>query len=111
MKVLIIEKKATKQQADEMMTSLDHYIKVAVDVNRGILAGGGVMHADCERALLQSGSKQEDVWGADWYPKDKRVEYHSLINIRLRQNNRSREIQDETTRTIVDRAIRELLDV
>ena len=94
-----------------MLATLEHYIKVAVDTQRGILAGGGVMHADCEDALLKSGSKQENIWGADWYPKDGRVEYDSLINIRPRQNNRSRAIQDKAIRAKVDVIIRKLLEV
>jgi hypothetical protein len=46
-----------------MLQALGTYIKLAVDIRRGILAGGGVMHADCEVALLEDGSQQEDVWG------------------------------------------------
>ena len=111
MKVLLIKNKATRQEIEEMLGALQHYIKVAVDVKQGILAGGGVMHADCEAALLQAGSKQADVWGADWYPKDKRVEHDSLINIRPRQNNRSRVIQDQSICAMVDSIVRKFLDV
>lgn len=111
MDVLLIRKKATEQEIEKMLKTLDHYIKVAVDVRQGILAGGGVMHADCEAVLLEAGSRQEDVWGADWYPRDKRVEYDSLINIRPRQSNRSRSIQDKAIRSRVDWVIREFLDL
>jgi hypothetical protein len=51
-----------------MLQALETYIKLAVDIRRGILAGGGVMHADCESALLDDGGQQEDIWGADWTP-------------------------------------------
>jgi hypothetical protein len=37
------------------------------------------------RALLEDGSQQEEIWGADWYPELKRVGFESLINIRPRQ--------------------------
>jgi hypothetical protein len=53
------------------MQSLETYIKLAVDLERGILAGGGVMHADCEAVLLDDGSSQQYVWGADWNPAGK----------------------------------------
>ena len=43
-------------------------LKLAVDIERGILAGGGELHADCEAVLLGNGSKQVDIGGADWYP-------------------------------------------
>jgi hypothetical protein len=50
----------------EMLEFLGIYIKLVVDVERGILAGGGELHADCEKVLLRDGSRQQDVWGADW---------------------------------------------
>ncbi len=94
-----------------MLEFLGDYIKVAVDVERGVLAGGGIMHADCESALLDFGSKQKNIWGGDWYPKEKRVEFGSLINIRPRQNNRSMEIRDEKVRGEVEKVIRKLLEI
>lgn len=44
----IIRTHATRQQIDEMLESLGTYIKLAVDIERGILAGGGALHADCD---------------------------------------------------------------
>ena len=44
--IYIIRTPATPQQIEEMQQALDTYIKLAVDIERGILAGGGVMHAD-----------------------------------------------------------------
>jgi hypothetical protein len=48
-------------------------IKLAVDVEKAILAGGGELHADCEEILLEDGSQQDNLWGADWYPGECRV--------------------------------------
>ena len=45
----------------QMLEALGIYIKLAVDVERGIVAGGGELHADCEQILLAEGSKQKDV--------------------------------------------------
>jgi hypothetical protein len=101
---------ATQQQLDDMLETIGGYIKLAVDIQRGILAGGGVLHADCESALLDDGSHQEDVWGADWNPQAKQVTYESLINIRPRQNNRSLEIIDPVIRDRVAQTIRQLLE-
>jgi hypothetical protein len=58
---------------EEMLVTLGTYIKLAVDVQQGILAGGGVLHADCEAVLLEAGSQQRDVWGADWNPSAREV--------------------------------------
>jgi hypothetical protein len=95
---------------NEMLEILETYIKLAVDVERGILAGGGAMHADCEYVLLEDGSQQEDVWGADWNPATQEVTFESLINIRPRQNNRSLEIQDPILRSQVEQITRNLLE-
>jgi hypothetical protein len=94
---------------DDMLQTLGVYVKLAVDVRRGILAGGGVLHADCESALLEDGSRQEDVWGADWNPLVQQVTYESLINIRPRQNNRSMEILDPAIRERVAQVVSRLL--
>ena len=47
---------ATSDQMQEMLEMLETYVKLAVDIERGILAGGGAMHADCEAVLLEDGS-------------------------------------------------------
>lgn len=44
----IIRDHVTPEQMKEMLEMLETYVKLAVDIERGILAGGGVMHADCE---------------------------------------------------------------
>lgn len=105
----IIRTRATSTQMEEMLEALGVYIKLAVDIQRGILAGGGELHADCERVLLEDGSQQQDVWGADWYPSNQSVGYESLINLRPRQGNRSMEIQDQTIREQVNFFVQQLI--
>jgi hypothetical protein len=76
-------------------------VKYVVDVHRGVAAVGGEMHADGEEALLEDGSRQPDLWGANYYPgrgREECIEYTSLINIRPAQGNRSMEIQDPGVR-------------
>ena len=92
-----------------MIQPLGTYVKLAVDIRRGILAGGGVLHADCEAVLLEDGSRQEDVWGADWNLSAQQVTFESLINIRPRQNNPSLEILDPSIRERVAEIARQLL--
>jgi len=94
--IYIIRDKATPEQIKDMLEMLQAYIKLAVDIDRRILAGGGAMHADCESVLLDDGSQQEFIWGADWDPSAQQVTFESLINIRPRQNNPSMEILDST---------------
>jgi hypothetical protein len=96
--IYIIRDKATSLQIKEMLVMLQTYIKLAVDVDREILAGGGAMHADCEAVLLEDGSQQEFIWGADWDPGAQQVTFESLINIRPRQNNPSMDLLDPKIR-------------
>lgn len=107
--IYIIRERATKQQLQEMLEMLETYVKLAVDIEREILAGGGAMHADCEAVLLEDGSQQEFIWGADWNPESQEVTFESLINIRPRQNNRSLELQDPNLRSEVEKVTRNLL--
>jgi len=105
----LLYSRATKQQLDEMLETLGVYIKLAVDIRRGILAGGGALHADCEAVLLGEGSRQEDIWGADWIPSTQQVRYEALINIRPRQNNPAMEILDPAIRERVGEIVQRLL--
>jgi hypothetical protein len=76
-------------------------VKYVVDVARGVAAVGGDLHADEEALLLDNGSRQEDLWGANYYPgrgRDGCIEFTSLINIRPAQDNRSMTIEDPTIR-------------
>lgn len=107
--ILLITKKVTEKQILDMLQSLDTYIKLAVDVRRKILAGGGTLHADCEAVLLEDGSLQEDVWGADWIPQTQQVTFESLINIRPSQNNFSIEIQEPKLREKIESIVISLL--
>ena len=105
----IVRSHATRPQMEEMLQTLETYIKLAVDIQRGILAGGGALHADCEAVLIEDSSRQQDVWGADWNPSAQQVTFESLINIRPRQNNPSMEILDSTIRERVAEIVRPLL--
>jgi hypothetical protein len=105
----LLKLSATSIQIQEMLAQYEDMIKIVVDIRRGILSGGGEMHADCESVLLDDGSEQDDLWGANWYPAEQRIEFESLINIRPRLGNRSILIQDENLRQQVETITREIL--
>lgn len=76
-------------------------VKYVVDVERRLIALGGAMHAGAVERLLELGSRQQDLWGANYYPgrgPEACIEFVSLINIRPRAGNRSIEIQDPLLR-------------
>jgi hypothetical protein len=105
----LLNVKAKPSQIDEMLEEYGTMIKIAVDIRREILAGGGEMHADCERLLLEDGSEQDDIWGANWYPREKRVEFEALINIRPLLGNRSLVIQNQEIRNSVEMITKAML--
>lgn len=76
-------------------------VKYVVDVERGRIAIGGELHADAEQVLLDAGSRQQDLWGANYYPGRGRggcVEFTSLINISPARGNRGMEVADPELR-------------
>jgi hypothetical protein len=105
----LLKEKATSSQIQEMLERYESMIKIVVDIRRRFLSGGGEMHADCESVLLEDGSEQDDLWGANWYPGEQRNEFESLINIRPRLGNRNILIQDETLRRQVEAVTKEIL--
>jgi hypothetical protein len=77
-------------------------VKIVVDVGRTVMAVGGELHSDEETALLEDGSRQVDLWGANLYPDDRSenfLEFDSMINVRPSQGNRSRNVEDENVRS------------
>ncbi|MCP9438360.1 MAG: DUF5674 family protein [Nitrospira sp.] len=89
-------------------------VKAVVDVDRGIMALGGELHADEETLLLEDGSHQENLWGVNLYPDRPAlewIEFDSMINVRPAQGNRSRFVERAEIRntivTIVNRLIRD----
>ena len=105
----LLDRPATPRQVREMLEVYPILVKIVVDIRRRLLAGGGEMHADCEALLLAEGSEQDDLWGANWYPAEQRIEFESLINIRPRLGNRSVIIQNEDVRRQVAAITHELL--
>lgn len=108
--IYLLNSRATKRQIEEMLQTLETYIKLAVDVDMGVLAGGGALHADCEAVLIEDDSQQQNIWGADWIPETQEVRFEALINIRPRQNNRSMTIQDAAIRQRVEQIVRSILE-
>ncbi len=76
-------------------------VKAVVDVEMGIMAVDGELHADEEELLLVHGSRQADLWGINLYPDvgiGEWVEFDSMINLRPSQGNRSRGVEDPQVR-------------
>jgi hypothetical protein len=76
-------------------------VKAFVDVDRGVMAVDGELHADEEELPLTHGSRQASLWGINLYPDVGTadwIEFDSMINLRPSQGNRSRGVEDPGVR-------------
>lgn len=100
--MIILKEQVTIQDIDELAQNLyGDMIKAVADVDKGVIAIDAELHSDLEMLLLEDGSSQESLWGFNIYPQleeDDYIEFDSLINIRPRQNNRSRDVENEEIR-------------
>mgnify|MGYP001604598697 FL=1 len=106
---LIIKKRASGEEIKRLSAHFKGYIKVVVDIERGVLAGGGDRHADDEKILLEDGSKQKNLWGGGYDLETKEIDYNSIINLRPKEGNPSRDILSEEVRKKFEKIIRKLL--
>jgi hypothetical protein len=93
-------------------TEFTEVMKIVVDIKKHIMAIDAEMHVDLEQLLLNDGSDQKDLWGANIYPQrsgDDFIEYTALINIRPGQDNRNIIVQNEDIRLKIKQIIKELL--
>lgn len=87
-------------------------VKAVVDIEKGIMAVAGELHADEEAFLIERGSKQDALWGINLYPDkpdESWLEFDSMINIRPSQNNRSRGVEDPAIRDKISQIVNGLI--
>ena len=77
-------------------------VKAVVDVDKGLVAVDADLHSDLEALLLENGSRQDSLWGINFYPDlqgDDFIEFDSMINMRPSQGNMSRGVDSKGMRT------------
>lgn len=113
MNIKIINEKITLKEAKEIGKEFyDEMVKGVVDLERKIIALGGEYHMDANNVLITDGSKQNDVWGFNFYPDRvgvDRIEYKALINIRPAQNNKKMEVESEGIRNKMEKIINKII--
>jgi hypothetical protein len=95
--VVLLERRIDAEELRRLLARFEDMVKYVADLERGVIAIGGEMHADAEALLLEHGSRQADLWGANYYPGRGRegcIEFTALINIRPAAGNRGMELQD-----------------
>jgi uncharacterized protein DUF5674 len=109
MPIQIVSARVTLDELRRMAAAqFGDFVKAVVDVERGVMAIGGELHADEEAVLLQHGGRQADLWGINLYPDrpaEEFIDFDSMINIRPSQGNRSRGVEDP----VVQRQIRDIV--
>jgi hypothetical protein len=94
----VIDKSVTRDELKKMAELFSgELVKAVVDIKNEIMIVDAPMHADEEKELLEMGSNQDDLWGINLYPDlegDDFVEFDSMINVRPRLSNFSRNVED-----------------
>lgn len=96
MEVRIIKEKISEEELKKIaQDGFGTVVKIAVDVEKEIMAVGGEWHSECQEALVESGSSSKDVWGVNihlWKPREEELEFFALINIKPSEGNYEMEI-------------------
>ncbi len=91
-------------------TFFERMVKIVVDLERRLIALDAEMHADLEQFLLEQGSEQQHLWGANLYFEGPLwIEFTSLINIRPAQGNRGMEVENPQLRDQIDSLVHSLI--
>jgi hypothetical protein len=92
-----ISVKELQELAENMYGNI---VKAVVDIDKKIMVIDAEMHVDEEQYLLEHDSQQKSLWGINLHPAeygtDNFIEFDSMINIRPRQQNMSRSVEDTT---------------
>ncbi len=109
----IIKEKITLKELAKMSEKMfNNLVKAVVDLQKEIMAVDADLHADEYTFLIENGSEPQGLWGINLYPNkagDDFIEFHSMINVRPNQGNKSRGVESKETREkikkIVDRLV------
>jgi len=111
--IRIIESKISLEELRTLcQKTFKYFVKFVADIDQGLIAIGGELHADGEELLLESGSRQDNLWGVNFYSEndpDDRVEYESFINIRPRLDNNSMKVENESIRIRIRQLAEQLI--
>lgn len=109
----IVEKISISELSDMAEKLYGSLVKADVDVSKSILIVDMGMHADGEAYLMENGSKQTDLWGINLHPSDYGtddfIEFDSMINIRPRQGNPSKDVLDPQIRQNIITLVNEIV--
>lgn len=105
-----VDRKITTTELKDMASKMfGNLVKAVVDVDLNIFIIDADLHADLEQFLIRAGSKQSDLWGINLHPDmfdtDKFIEFDSMINLKPKQGNFSRDVKDPKIREKIKQII------
>ena len=114
MEIKIIKDSISHQELIEIANEgFGDFVKVVVDVEQGIMAIGGELHADEEVVLTEKeNSKREHTWGINIYPKKSEnewIEFDSMINLKPHYGNRSRDVENHQIKEKIKNIVKKLV--
>ena len=112
----IISKKISRDELNKMDSGyFEDKIKAAADIEKQIIGVDAELHADIEGALIEEGSELCNLWGINFLADEDEIEefvkFDSLINIHPKQNNRSRDVEDENIRNKILEAVEKWIEI
>lgn len=112
----IIYKKISRDELNKMDSGyFEDKIKAVVDIEKQIIGVDAELHADIEGALIEEGSELRNLWGINFLADEDEIEefvkFDSLINIHPKQNNRSRDVEDENIRNKILEAVEKWIEI
>lgn len=110
----IIKDSITREELQDIAQErFGDLVKAVVDLEQGIMAIGGELHADEEVALVeQENSQREYTWGINLYPEktgDGFIEYDSMVNIKPAFGNRTRNVDNPEIRERIKKVVEKLI--
>lgn len=111
----IIKSPISKQELSKIAQErFGDLVKAVVDIEQGIMALGGELHADEEVALMeQEGSRREYTWGINLLPgesEDAFIQFDSMINLKPAFGNRSRGVESEEIKKKIKAVVMKLIE-
>ncbi|MCD6134390.1 MAG: hypothetical protein J7J25_02590 [Candidatus Omnitrophica bacterium] len=112
MKIITKDNPISIEELKEIASILNNLVKAVVDVEKEIMAVDAELHSDEEEALIKKGSKQENLWGINLYPKEAKenfIEFDSMINLKPSWGNLSRGIDSPSIREKIKEIVNKLV--
>lgn len=113
--MVILTSKISRSELNQIAEAVfGNMVKAVVDIEKEILALDAELHADLEAHLLEKGSRQPDLWGINLYPEiqgEDSIEFDSMINLKPKQNNRSRGVENAETRRKITSVVRRWVEL